>query len=126
MENKNIQYFTEKIQLLMNAYNGNETGMAKYRYEKFNVINNYYLKNGFPKKCSEISFSLVPAIFQEAIYDGINWSTQNADLCHMEYYFELDCIFHNEGKRRIELSEKEFEEYVDFIDNSIKFAKNYR
>lgn len=124
MGNESIQYFKEKIQLLIKDYNSKIDGVGKYRFEKYKAISDYYLRNGFPKKCSEISLSLIPAIFHEAIYDGIDWSTQSADLGHMEYDFELDCIFQNEGKRRTELTKEAFEEYADFIRNAIQFAKN--
>lgn len=61
----------------------------------------------------------MPAYFQEAIYDGINWSDQNARLQHLEKELELDSIFHNNGKTRKELSSKEFEEYMRFSASAI-------
>lgn len=124
MQTESTRYFTEKIQLLMKVFNSDIVGVGKYRSEKYKEISEFYLRNGFPKKCSQISMSLIPSIINEAIYDSVEWSTQSADLGHMEYDFEIDCIFHNEGKRRHELTTEGFKQYLNFIHNAIQFAKN--
>ena len=91
-------------------------------------MNDYYVSNGFPKPCSLPELSLLPAYFQEAIYDGINWGRQEASLEHLENALELDCMFHNNGKIRKELSPREFENYNDFssaaINGKIKKRKD--
>src|SRR5436305_8712389 len=46
--------------------------------------------------------SLVPYIFQEANYDDISWTSQQADLGHLGAYFELDFMLQNQGRERSE------------------------
>lgn len=111
--------FQIEIERLIQAYCLNEQPIVQFRFRKLKAMNDYYCANGFPQPCSLPELSLLPAYFQEAIYDGINWSDQNAGLQHLEKELELDCIFHNSGKRRRELSPKEFEEYMNFSGAAI-------
>ena len=111
--------FQFEIKRLVEAYSSNEQPIVQFKFQKLNALNYYYSVNGFPQPCSIPELSLLPAYFQEAIYDGINWSDQNARLEHLEKELELDCIFHNNGKTRKELSPKEFEEYINFSASAI-------
>ena len=111
--------FQLEIERLISAYSSNQQPIVQFRFRKLKAINDYYSANGFPKTCSLPELSLLPAYFQEAIYDGINWSDQNAGLEHLESELELDCIFHNRGKTRKELSSKEFEDYINFSGSAI-------
>jgi len=111
--------FQLEIERLIQAYSLNEQPIVQFRFRKLKVVNDYYRANGFPQPCSFPELSLLPAYFQEAIYDGINWSDQNAGLDHLKTELELDCIFHNSGKTRKELSPKEFEDYINFSGAAI-------
>jgi hypothetical protein len=66
--------------------------------------------------------SLVPYIFQEANYDDISWTDQQAELGHLSSYFELDFMVQNQGRERSEVTAEEFKRYVDeafqFIDKA--------
>ena len=52
------------------------------------------------------------------------WSSQNGELGHLNILFQLDCMFHNSGKSREKLSEKDFFKYVDFSSQAINSLKN--
>jgi hypothetical protein len=76
---------------------------------------------GFPtEREHKARVSLVPYIFQEANYDDISWTSQQADLAHLGPYFDLDFMVQNQGRERREVSEQEFKRYVEdaftFID----------
>ena len=78
---------------------------------------------GFPIHADhKARISLVPYIFQEANYDDISWTSQQADLAHLSAYFELDFMAQNQGRERGEATEQEFKGYVDeafkFIDRA--------
>ncbi|HKV92766.1 MAG TPA: hypothetical protein VJW20_09480 [Candidatus Angelobacter sp.] len=74
---------------------------------------------GFPAEtANRARVSLVPYIFQEANYDGLNWTDQQDDLDHLSTYFELDFMVQNQGKERREATSQEYEHYVD---QSLKF-----
>jgi hypothetical protein len=123
MSNQNLQMdFEKNIKILIQGHSNNDTPVVKYRYSMFNRICAYYLKNGFPKRCSKLEFSLIPSYFREAIYDGISWSNQNERLGHMELLFEIDCMFQNKGKQREELTPTEFKEYVNFSSKALDIA----
>jgi hypothetical protein len=78
---------------------------------------------GFPTEPEhKARVSLVPFIFQEANYDDISWTDQQAELGHLSSYFELDFMVQNQGRERKEAPEQEFKRYVDeafrFIDRA--------
>jgi hypothetical protein len=103
----------------MQAYSSSEQPIVQFRVRKLKAVHDYYSANGFPQPCTLPELSLLPAYFQEANYDGVNWSDQNAALEHLEKELELDCMFHNNGRTRKELSLKEFEDYMNFSGASI-------
>lgn len=76
---------------------------------------------GFPAETDhKARVSLVPYIFQEANYDDLSWTDQQADLDHLTVYFDLDFMVQSQGKERKEATSQEFENYVnqslEFID----------
>lgn len=111
--------FQFEIEKLIEAYSSNPQPIVQFRFRKLNAMKDYYTTNGYPKPCTISELSLFSAFFQEAIYDGINWSDQNAELEHLAIALELDCIFHNCGRTRKELSPKEFEDYMNFTAAAI-------
>jgi len=111
--------FQFEIERLIEAYSSNEQPIVQFRFQKLNAMKDYYVTNGYPKPCTMSALSLYPAYFQEAIYDGISWSSQNAKLEHLAIPLELDCMFHNCGRTRKELSPEEFEDYMGFSTAAI-------
>jgi hypothetical protein len=78
---------------------------------------------GFPTEPDhKARVSLVPYIFQEANYDDISWTNQQAGLAHLSVWFELDFMVQNHGRERSEAPPEEFKHYVDeafkFIDRA--------
>jgi hypothetical protein len=76
---------------------------------------------GFPvREEHKARVSLVPYIFQEANYDDISWTNQQAELAHLGSWFELDFMVQNQGRERGEATPEEFKRYIDeafkFID----------
>jgi len=122
----NNEYFKSNVENMLQAYSGNSTAFVSYRQKILQMIYNYFLQNGFPSARTEEKMSLFPAHFQEAIYDGIDWEKQNADLAHMELSFEIDCIFQNEGKKRKELTKEEFKKYMIYSNAIIDKATKSR
>jgi len=116
--------FQFEIKKFIEVYSSNQQPIVQFRFRKLKEMNDYYSAKGFPLPCSILQLSLLPAYFQEAIYDGINWSDQNAGLEQLEKELQLDCIFHNAGKTRKELSLKEFRDYIKFSDVAINQAKH--
>ena len=111
--------FEEEIELLLSGYRSNAQSLVQLRAQKLKDILEHFRMDGYPKKCTLFQLSLLPAYFQEAIYDGIDWYKQDTDLQHLQIELELDCMFHNNGKMRKELSSTDFEQYVDFSNTAI-------
>ena len=111
--------FEKEITRFLAVYQKNETPIVKYRRFKLEAIRDYYLIYGYPERLTMWNLSLLTAYFQEAIYDGIKWYEQHADLRHLQIELELDCMFQNNGKMRHELSYTEFEEYIDYTSKAM-------
>jgi len=71
-------------------------------------------RTGFPtdnKQRRELS--LVPLVFQEANYDDIDWTDRAAPLGHLSGIFAIDVAVQSDGRERHELTDAEYNEYVD-------------
>jgi hypothetical protein len=111
--------FEEKINQLKNGY-AEGGGISKFRNSIFGEIHEYYTLNGFPASLTKYELSLIPSVFQEANYDGINWTDRTENLGHLSTIFDLDCMFQNKGNTRVDLTDKEFDNYVKFSMKAIK------
>ena len=70
------------------------------------------LNDGFPPREAYGPLSLVPFIFQEANYDGIDWVQHGADLAQLAPLFEIDACIWSGGRSLSEFSEAEHADYV--------------
>ena len=82
---------------------------------------------GFPTQTDhKARVSLVPYIFQEANYDDISWTDQQADLGNLSAWFELDFMVQSQGRERHEVTAEEFKQYVEGSFNFIDRAQAAR
>ncbi len=69
---------------------------------------------GFPtERDQRRELSLVPLVFQEANYDGIDWTDRAAPLGHLSDILAIDVAVQRGGRERHELTDAEYGEYVD-------------
>ncbi len=106
--------FEAEIKPLLEAYESNETSLVNYCNQQLMKMYDLYLAAGFPEACSKTDYLILPGLYREANYDGIDWTTQNGDLRHLASILEVDCMFHNKGKSRKALTSNEFEKYIRF------------
>jgi hypothetical protein len=97
------------------------TGIAEMRLRRLLSIREFLGDSGFPRTFAQKnSLSLIPFIFQEANYDNIDWSAQDADLGHLAALFEVDAEVMCAGAARRALGIAEFAAYLaqshDIID----------
>lgn len=111
--------FQSDLKRFIDHYEKSQQPIVQFRAWKLKAMSKYYEANGFPDSCRLTELSLLPAYFQEAIYDGIDWWEQDTDTRHLTTELNLDCMFHNSGKTRKELSSAEFQAYVDFSHNAV-------
>ena len=65
--------------------------------------------------------SLVPFIFQEANYDDIDWTDRAAPLEQLSGIFAIDVAVQSDGRERHELTDAEYNEYVDISFAAIDY-----
>jgi hypothetical protein len=70
------------------------------------------LSGGFPPRDAYEPLSLVPFIFQEANYDGIDWLQQSAELAQLTPLFEIDACIWSGGRSLKQFSKLEHADYV--------------
>lgn len=84
-------------------------------------IRTFLLEGRFPTTENErYELSLIPFIFQEANYDGIDWSPGTSRYEHLQDLFDLDFYVAFGGRERSEVTEREARRYWEaslrFID----------
>ncbi len=70
------------------------------------------LSGGFVPREAYEPLSLVPFIFQEANYDGIDWVQHGAELAQLTPLFEIDACIWSGGRSLSEFSKAEYANYV--------------
>jgi hypothetical protein len=88
--------------------------IGNVRVRQFLLMEDCLNSIGFPKEPEhKARVSLAPYIFQEANYDDLSWTDQQADLGHLGAFFALDYMVQNQGRERGEASAEEFKQYVE-------------
>ncbi len=89
-------------------------GVAVVRHAALLQLRDILQTTGFPTdRTQRRELSLVPFVFQEANYDDIDWTDRAAPLGHLSAIFEIDVAVQSDGRERHELTDTEYNEYVD-------------
>jgi hypothetical protein len=80
---------------------------------------------GYPaSESDQIDLSIIPYVFQEANYDGIDWwSRESAEHRQLEGILEIDFLTQMAGKRREDASDAEMEAYRLRSHRAIDFRR---
>ena len=79
-------------------------------------------RTGFPTdRDRRLELSLVPFVFQEANYDDIDWTGRAAPLGHLSGIFAIDVAVQSDGRERHELTDAEYNEYVQISFAAIDY-----
>jgi hypothetical protein len=117
LKNENSQNIHQTKELINKILKENyelSGSVARTRIYMVISIQTYLEFIGFPKtQAVKRRLSLVPLLFQEANYDNIDFCNRAACLEQLADFFELDCMFQNEGISRAELDDKTFKTYID-------------
>ncbi len=62
---------------------------------------------------------VMPFIFQELNYDDYDWSSRTAPLGGLEDLVEIDVAIWSNGRRRSEITDAEYRNYVEFCMSAI-------
>ena len=65
--------------------------------------------------------SLVPFIFQEANYDDIDWTDRVAPLEQLSGIFAIDVAVQSNGRERHELTDADYNDYVQISFDAIDY-----
>ncbi len=89
-------------------------GVAVARHSELLHLRDVLQRTGFPTdRKQRRELSLVPFVFQEANYDDIDWTDRAAPLGHLSAIFEIDVAVQSDGRERHELTDAEYNAYVD-------------
>ena len=97
-------------------------GVAVVRHHALLHVRDVLQRTGFPTDRNQRrELSLVPFIFQEANYDDIDWTDRVAPLGHLSGIFAIDVAVQCDGRERHELTDGEYDEYVDISFAAIDY-----
>ncbi len=96
--------------------------VAEARHGALLHVRDVLQRTGFPTdRDQRRELSLVPFIFQEANYDDIDWTDRAAPLGHLSGIFAIDVAAQSDGRERHELTDAEYNEYVDISFAAIDY-----
>lgn len=88
--------------------------LALTHYSELLHLRDVLQRAGFPTDRNQRrELSLVPFVFQEANYDDIDWTNRAAPLGHLSGIFAIDVAAQSSGCARHELTDGEYDEYVN-------------
>ncbi len=96
--------------------------VAAARHSALLHLHDVLRRTGFPTdRHQQRELSLVPFVFQEANYDDIDWTDRAAPLGHLSSIFAIDVAAQSDGRERHELTDAEYNEYVDISFAAIDY-----
>jgi len=99
--------------------------VAATRHRALLHVRNVLQRTGFPTDRNQrCELSLVPFVFQEANYDDIDWTDRAAPLGHLSGIFAIDGAVQSDGRERHELTDAEYDEYVQISFAAIDYRTN--
>ncbi len=97
-------------------------GVAVARHHTLLHVRDVLQRTGFPTDRNQRrELSLVPFIFQEANYDDIDWTDRVAPLGHLSGIFAIDVAVQCDGRERHELTDAEYNDYVQISFDAIDY-----
>ncbi len=97
-------------------------GVAAARHSALLHLRDVLRRTGFPTdRDQRRELSLVPFVFQEANYDDIDWTDRAAPLGHLSGIFAIDGAAQSDGRERHELTDAEYNDYVDISFAAIDY-----
>ena len=98
----------------MSSWTEAEDRVATLRRDFLNNLRDELRKSGFPREPSQRrDLSLVPFFFQEANYDEIDWTSRDSPLGGLAGIFAIDVAVQTGGRRRQELTQDDYNVYVE-------------
>jgi hypothetical protein len=98
------------------------SALAVARHTDLLYLRDLLKRSGFPTdRDRRWELSMVPIVFQEAGYDGIEWTDRTAPLGHLSGLFAIDLAVQTGGRERHELSDDEYADYVRSSFVAIEF-----
>ncbi len=101
-----------------------DNSVAGARHSALLHLRKVLQKTGFPTdRDQRRELSLVPLVFQEANYDDIDWTDRAAPLEHLHGIFAIDIAVQTSGRERHELTDGEYDNYVQISFTAIDSRK---
>ena len=101
---------------------GADDGVVAVRRSALLNLRDALERTGFPSdRDQRLALSLVPFWFQEANYDDIDWTDRAAPPGHLSGILTIDLAVQSGGCERHELTDAEYNEYVDMSFAAIDY-----
>jgi hypothetical protein len=99
--------------------------VGRYRQDHARRIQTALESGGYPaSEPDQLELSIIPYVFQEANYDGIDWwSRDSAKHRQLKNLLEIDFLTQMAGKRREDASDAEIEDYRLRARRAIDFRR---
>ena len=96
--------------------------VAAARHSALLHLRDVLQSTGFPTDRNQrCELSLLPVVFQEANYDDIDWTDRAAPLGHLSPFIAIDVAVQCNGRERHELTDGEYDEYVEISFAAIDY-----
>ncbi len=111
----------------VSRWTGIGNGVAVARHSALLRLRDILQDTGFPTdRIQRLELSLVPVVFQEANYDDIDWTDRAAPFGHLSGIFAIDVAVQTGGRERHELTDGEYNAYVDASFAAIDYRQKCR
>jgi hypothetical protein len=98
--------------------------IGRFRLDFLRGIKEALEARGYPAaESDQIELSIIPYVFQEANYDGIDWWSTDSAHHQLEGILEIDFLTQMAGKRREDASDAEIEAYRLRSHRAIDFRR---
>ncbi len=99
--------------------------LMEKRAERIQLIIKYLGSRGFPSSVSDSAeMSIIPFILYELNTCDINWKSRNANLKHLTVLLDADFAIQNKGKKRLRITNQEFQIYLENTARYIDYWKD--
>lgn len=82
------------------------------RAKSIDHLHRFLSKKGFPSRRQYKRLSIIRYVFQEVLYDGLEWQRKDAFFEHLTPYFRIDSLVWSHGTPREKMTDEQFAKYI--------------
>jgi hypothetical protein len=119
-----VEQLLSRIETLLTRCPKAGDAVGECRYLSLKNLQESLQQYGFERDDDvKVEACLMPFIFQELNYDEYDWSNRSAHLGQLDENVEIDVIAWSSGRRRAELTDAEYSNYLDCCHRAIELRR---